>query len=94
MTSQSSMICPARLNHGRWCGLALAAVYVPPDKNSEFEAISYAWKMSGAIGTDPEFHAGQTLGHGVSGPGRRSSLARPLNRAGVPSSESGTGYSQ
>jgi hypothetical protein len=24
--------------------LALAAVYVPPDKNSEFEAISYAWK--------------------------------------------------
>jgi hypothetical protein len=24
-------------------------------------------KMSGAIGTYPEFHAGQTLGHGVSG---------------------------
>jgi hypothetical protein len=24
----------------------LAAVYVPPDKNSEFETISYAWKMS------------------------------------------------
>jgi hypothetical protein len=35
----------------------LAAVYVPPDKNSEFETISYAWKMSGAIGKNPEFHA-------------------------------------
>jgi hypothetical protein len=41
------MIAPQRLNHGRWCGLALAAVYVPPDKNSEFETKSYAWKMSG-----------------------------------------------
>jgi hypothetical protein len=46
MTSLSSIICPAKTNHGRWCGLALAAVYVPPDKNSEFETISFAWKMS------------------------------------------------
>jgi hypothetical protein len=38
MTSRSSMICPARPNHSRWCGLALAAVYVPPDKNSDFES--------------------------------------------------------
>jgi hypothetical protein len=34
-----SMIAPQRLTDGRWCGLALAAVYVPPDTNSEFEAI-------------------------------------------------------
>jgi hypothetical protein len=34
-----SMIAPQRLTDGRWCGLALAAVYVPTDKNSEFEAI-------------------------------------------------------
>jgi hypothetical protein len=53
------MICPAKTQPGPLCGLA--AVYVPPDKNSEFEAISYAWKMSGAIGTNPEFHAGKTL---------------------------------
>jgi hypothetical protein len=39
----------------------LGAVYVPPDKNSDFEAISYAWKMSGAIGTNPDFDAGKTL---------------------------------
>jgi hypothetical protein len=39
----------------------LGAVYVPPDKNSDFEAISYASKMSGAIGTNPDFDAGKTL---------------------------------
>jgi hypothetical protein len=65
------MIALQRLNYGRWCGLG--AVYVPPDKNSEFEAISYGWKMSGAIGTNPEFHAGKAP----------SSIHRRIRRVGL-----------
>jgi hypothetical protein len=36
------MICNAKTQPRPLVRLALAAVYVPPDKNSE--AISYAWK--------------------------------------------------
>jgi hypothetical protein len=55
--ARSSMICPAKTQPRPLVRFGLGAVYVPPDKNSEFEAISYAWKMSGAIGKNPEFHA-------------------------------------
>jgi hypothetical protein len=60
MSSRSSMICPANTQPGRWCGLG--AAYVPPDKNSEFETISYA-PAGWPAGVAERALLGSALGH-------------------------------